>query len=163
MFPLLFVIGMSTYRGFLQQQGKPRSLNFTRRCSKIQLNHLAFVDDLMLFCKRDNQSIKILTQGVELFPSSSNLFANNTKSGIYLAGVTNEVRDHAASILDFSFEHLPIKYLGMPLTAKRYTVVDCEYLVDKMTVRIRSWIARNLSYTARLQLVNSVLMSISKY
>ena len=32
-----------------------------------------------------------------------------------------------------------------------------------MTARIRTWHARNLSYLARLQLVNSVLMSISNY
>ena len=32
-----------------------------------------------------------------------------------------------------------------------------------MTTTIRSWSAKNLSYTARLQLVNSILMSISNY
>ena len=51
----------------------------------------------------------------------------------------------------------------MPLTYKRYAAADCDYLLDKMTNRIRSWFARNLSYTATLQLVNSVLISISNY
>lgn len=32
-----------------------------------------------------------------------------------------------------------------------------------MTSRVRVWYAKNLSYTARLQLVNSVLMSITNY
>ena len=95
--------------------------------------------------------------------SSSGLETNYFKSGIYLGGVSDNFRMHAASTLDFTFVSLPVKYLGMPLTSKRYTAADCEYLVDKMTSRIRSWIAKNLSYTTRLQLDNSVLMSISNY
>ncbi|XP_057530903.1 uncharacterized protein LOC130809229 [Amaranthus tricolor] len=37
------------------------------------------------------------------------------------------------------------------------------YTKDKMTARIRVWYAKNLSYAARLQLVNSILMSITNY
>ena len=40
---------------------------------------------------------------------------------------------------------------------------DYDILVDKMTSRIRVWYTKSLSYAARLQLVNSVLMSISTY
>ena len=100
---------------------------------------------------------------METFSSSSGLKANNNKPAIYLAGVSDSVRSHAASTLDFAFESLPVKYLGMPLTSKRYTAADCVYLVEILTNRIRSWFARSLSYTARLQLVNSVLMSITNY
>ena len=117
----------------------------------------------MLFCKGNIQSIKILIKGVETFSSSSGLKANNNKSAIYLAGVSDSVRSHAASTLYFAFESLPVKYLGMALISKWYTAADCDYLVEKLTNRIRSWFARNLSYTARLQLVNSVLMSITNY
>lgn len=99
----------------------------------------------------------VLRQGLEIFSDSSGLYANNSKSGIYLAGVSNDFREHATRVLDFKFESLPVKYLGMPLTSKRYTAADCEYLVDKMTSRIKSWFARKLSYTRRLQLVNSIL------
>ena len=76
--------------------------------------------------------------------------------------VNDEFREHAAKTLKLMFD-VPVKYLGMPLTSWRYSVTDCEYLVDKMTARIRVWYARNLSYTAWLQLVNSVLMSITNY
>ena len=63
---------------------------FHPRCSKIKLNHLAFADDLMLFCKGDLQSISILIRTVDYFSSCFVLKANNSKSGIYLAGVNNE-------------------------------------------------------------------------
>ena len=55
---------------------------------------------------------------------------------------------------------LPFRYLGVPLNSKSLTATDCEKLVDKMTSKIRGWQGKSLSYVARLQLVNSVLMSI---
>lgn len=102
--------------------------NIHPRCSKLRLNHLVFADDLMLFCKGEMSSISTLTHVVDLFSSSFGLFSNNNKFGIYLAGVDNEFRAQAASILDFSFEWLPLKYLGMPLTSKRYIATNCEYI-----------------------------------
>ena len=147
---LLFVIGMEYLSRILKAAGEAKDFKFHPRYSKLKLNHLVFADDLMLFCKGDTQSIQTLCQGVQLFSSSSGLEANYTKLGIYLAGVNDNFRMHAANTLDFTFESLPVKYLGMPLTSKRYTTADCEYLVDKMTSRIRSCFAKNVSYTARL-------------
>ena len=51
----------------------------------------------------------------------------------------------------------------MPLTTKRIFICNCDQVVDTMTSKIRSWHAKYLSYVARLQLINSVLMSISTY
>lgn len=163
MSPLLFVIGMKYLSRILKAASDSEGFSFHPRCVKMKLDHLVFADDLMMFCKGDMKSIMILRQGLDFFSSSSGLFANNSKSGIFLAGVSEEFKRQVTTFLDFTFESLPIKYLGMPLTTKRYTVADCEYLVDKMTSRIPSWFAKKLTYTARLQLVNSILMSISNY
>ena len=163
MSPLLFVIGMEYLSRILKVAGEAEEFSLHLRCSKMKLTHLIFADDLMLFSKENMQFIKILTKGVETFSSSSGLKANCNKSAIYLAGVSDSFRSHAASTLDFAFESLPVKYLGMPLISKRSTTADYDYLVEKLTNRIHSWFARNLSYTARLQLVNSVLISITNY
>lgn len=138
MSPLLFVIGMEYLSRILKAASDTEGFSFHLRCVNMKLNHLAFAYDLMMFCKGDMQSIMILRQGLEFFSGSSGLFANNSKSGIYLAGVSEEFKEQAASVLDFTFEILLVKYLGMPLTSKRYTAADCEYLVDKMNSRIRS-------------------------
>jgi len=52
---------------------------------------------------------------------------------------------------------------GVPLISKRLTSSDCEALVSKITARIDSWLARNLSFTRRLQLLSSVLLSLQVY
>ncbi|XP_057543234.1 uncharacterized protein LOC130821463 [Amaranthus tricolor] len=136
----------------LKEAGEAEDFNFHPRCFKLKLNHLAFANDLMMFCKGDMQSIKNVSQAVKLFSSSSGLFANNTKSWIYLAGVSNDFRAYAANTLDFAFECLLVQYLSMSVTSKRNTTVGYEYMMDKMSNRIRSWFARKFFYTAQLQL-----------
>jgi hypothetical protein len=58
---------------------------------------------------------------------------------------------------------LPIQYLGVPLLSKRLTATDCDVLVSKIAGRIDSWLARNMSFAGRLQLVSSVLLSMQVY
>lgn len=58
---------------------------------------------------------------------------------------------------------LPFRYLGFPLNSNSLSIGECERLVDKITSRIHGWQSKKLSYAARLQLVNSVLISITTY
>ena len=58
---------------------------------------------------------------------------------------------------------LPFRYLGVPISARRISMGECNVLVEKMCARIKVWQSRNLSYSGRLQLVTSVLLSIHIY
>ncbi|GAV80315.1 LOW QUALITY PROTEIN: hypothetical protein CFOL_v3_23776 [Cephalotus follicularis] len=53
--------------------------------------------------------------------------------------------------MEFNEEQLPVKYLGLPITA-RLLASDCNTRVDKTIARSRSW-AANLSFAGRLQLI----------
>ncbi|XP_021713482.1 uncharacterized protein LOC110681641 [Chenopodium quinoa] len=63
----------------------------------------------------------------------------------------------------FVMGDMPFRYLGIPLNAKYLKVNDYDSLIDKMLMRLQCWSSRNLSYTARVTLVNSVLMSLHTY
>lgn len=58
---------------------------------------------------------------------------------------------------------LPFKYLGVPLSSRNLDVYQYESLIDKFFSRIRHWTAKLLSYTGSLQLIKSVLFSITAY
>lgn len=58
---------------------------------------------------------------------------------------------------------LPVKYLGVPLTCRKLSGVDCRPLVDKITARITSWASKFLSYARSLQLIESMLSSLYGY
>ncbi|XP_071715263.1 uncharacterized protein [Rutidosis leptorrhynchoides] len=66
-------------------------------------------------------------------------------------------------ILPFSIGKLPMKYLGVPLLAKRLGVKDAKCLVDKVKMRINNWRNKHLSYAGRLQLIAAVLSSMQIY
>ncbi|XP_057517076.1 uncharacterized protein LOC130798204 [Amaranthus tricolor] len=111
------------------------------------LSPLPFViDDLMLFCKGNIFSIRALCNCILLFSQSSRLQANSAKSVIYTAGIPTDIREEFRTISQFACGYLPFKYLTVPFSSKRLSMVDCEQIVDKMTWRIRAWSAKNLSY-----------------
>uniref|UniRef100_A0A803PTR5 Protein kinase domain-containing protein n=1 Tax=Cannabis sativa TaxID=3483 RepID=A0A803PTR5_CANSA len=66
-------------------------------------------------------------------------------------------------VLGFSKKDAPLKYLGIPIYAKRISGKECMVLADKMTARIKVWSSRNLSLAGRAILVNFVLISIHSY
>lgn len=96
------------------------------------------------------------------FTSCSGLKANLDKSQIVFS--TNCTRTHqdCLEITGFTEGHLPIKYLGMPITASRMTKMECRLLVEKFTTRIKSWTSRNISYagTVTLMKMNTVLFGM---
>ena len=55
-FPLLFVITMDYFSRLMIRMRKRKEFKFHPRCGTLAINHLIFVDDLMLFSKGDIQS-----------------------------------------------------------------------------------------------------------
>ncbi|XP_071695705.1 uncharacterized protein [Rutidosis leptorrhynchoides] len=64
---------------------------------------------------------------------------------------------------DVSVGKLPVKYLGVPLLAKRVGVIDCKEIIEKIKNRIDNWRTKHLSYAGMLQLIASVLSSMHIY
>jgi len=88
------------------------------------------------------------------------LKSNQAKSSLLFGGVPSTVKNDILEFLHMHEGKLPIRYLGVPIFSKRLTTADCDILVSKIAGCIDSWLARNLSFAGRLQLVSSVLLSI---
>ncbi|GJY12247.1 hypothetical protein Tco_0381556 [Tanacetum coccineum] len=56
-----------------------------------------------------------------------------------------------------------MKYLGVPLIAKKLGVNDCRSLIDNVDRRINNWRNKLLSYAGRIQLIASVLSAMQQY
>ena len=163
MSPLLFVICMEYLSRIFHQMSELPMFQFHPRCRDLKLTHLCFADDLILCCKGEFPSIYLLLQAFKLFSDSSGLMANKQKSSIYCYGMAEDDVKRVVSASGFTRSTLPFKYLGVPICAKKITAAQCEMLVDKMILRIKVWSSRNLSYTARVLLINSVLLSLHSY
>lgn len=98
--------------------------------------------------------------GFKVFSDTTGLHINFNKSEVYCAGMSSQETARITEMSGFRISSLPFRYLGVPMSSKKLKAADCDALIDKMCSRIRVWCSRHLSYAGRLQLVNSVLMSI---
>ncbi|XP_056688091.1 uncharacterized protein [Spinacia oleracea] len=163
MSPLLFVICMEYLSRVLHSMSLLPLFQYHPRCKAVKLTHLCFADDLILCCKGDFASIYLLLQAFKLFSDTSGLQPNKQKSSIYCYGMSDSDINRVELVSGFTRSVLPFKYLGVPICSKKITTAQCDMLVDKMIARIKVWSSRNLSYSARMQLINSVLLSLHMY
>ena len=70
---------------------------------------------------------------------------------------------NAAAACGLTVSALPIKYLGLPLTTKTMSRSDYEPLIAKIRARFLSWTSKALAFAGRLQLINSVIASITNF
>lgn len=57
----------------------------------------------------------------------------------------------------------PFRYLWVPLSTKKLSVMQCQPLIRKILQKVDCWSAKMLSYAGRLQLIKSVLMGVQAY
>lgn len=85
------------------------------------------------------------------------------KSTIFTAGVSDDLKENILEDFPFDIGSLPVRYLGFPLLTKRMTIHDYNPLLEKIRGRISCWTSRYLSFVGRLQLINSVIQSLTNF
>ncbi|KAK4384149.1 hypothetical protein Sango_3087000 [Sesamum angolense] len=164
MSPFLFVVIMEVLQLMLLQLiDQNEGFSFHWRCKELGLFQLCFADDLLLFCKADEDSVRVFRHGLAEFAKLSGLHANPQKSQLILSRSAQDVREQLLAALHFHEGHLPLKYLGLPLLASRLSISDCKPLLLKIDSRIKGWESIQLSFAGRIQLIKSVLMSLNVY
>ena len=132
-------------------------------CSQINLTHLSFADDVMGFTDGEPRSLQSIFSVLHEFERWSGLARSPSKSAIYMGGKVHQGFIDEVNRLNLSIDTLPIRYLDLPLTTKSMTRDDYEPLIDKIRSKFLLWSSRALSYAGRLQLINSVIVSITNF
>ncbi|GJS99827.1 RNA-directed DNA polymerase, eukaryota, reverse transcriptase zinc-binding domain protein [Tanacetum coccineum] len=86
----------------------------------LRITHLCFADDLLVFCHRDCNSVKVIKKSLDEFSGLSGLVPNMKK--------------------------IPIRYLGVPLIPKQISISACKPLVNKVKAKIRDGKSVNVWY-----------------
>lgn len=97
------------------------------------------------------------------FSEGTGLKANPSKCKVYFGGVLLVDQSDILEATGFCQGALPFKYLGVPLSSRKLSVHLCKPLIDKILARVQHWTARLLSYAGKLQLIKSVVFSITSY
>ena len=142
----LFILTMEAFSRSLAVAASRQGFQFHPRCKEINLTHLCFADDMFLFSGGTLSSVQVYMDELNSNACFSGLQVNNQKSAIFIAGVSDEVRNDLVNITGFSLGRFPMRYLGVPLISTRLTHSDCMPLLQRITARIQSWTSKSLSY-----------------
>lgn len=143
------------------QQGE--TFKYYPKCSKIKLTHRYFTDDLLLFLRGVLPSVEVISQCFNTFSYASGLQANLEKNIVYFGGVSQATQDRILQYLGYTLGELPFRYLGIPPSTKKLSLLQWQPLIEKLVGRSLAWTVRKLSYAGRVQLVQSVLFDIQAY
>lgn len=161
--PYLFVICMEYLSRNLLELHQNMSFHYHPRCRRVMLTHICFADDLLLFTRGDVLSIQQVMAVIDKFALTSGLKANQLKSCIYFGGVKEDVKHEILNVTGMKEGMLPFKYLGVPLSSQKLSVMQCKPLVQKILAKINCWATKFLSYAGRLQLIKSVIFGIQVF
>lgn len=96
--------------GFMIKMAVNRTyFRFHPGCKVMQITHLIYVDDLLLFSKCDVKSIELLFDTFHEFSACSGLALNREKSQILFGGCPESLKNFVLDFVSIKEEELPFK------------------------------------------------------
>ncbi|GJS02979.1 hypothetical protein Tco_0319487 [Tanacetum coccineum] len=96
-------------------------------CKSLQLYNMCFVDDLLVLCNEDVDSVKVIKKSMEQFSSIYGLFPNMAKSTIFFRSVPLDVQHDILQVMPFQVRNLPIRYFWKDKVAWKLVCLPKEH------------------------------------
>lgn len=136
---------------------------FKLKNHELQVSHLLFADDVLLFAKANFTSISSIKDTIDHFCSISGMKINLEKSKLWLSpNITENKKTHISEALQIRNTSNLGSYLGFPLKPN-YSSFDFNFIIHKIRKKLQDWKTNLLSFTGRCQLVTSILNQIPNY
>ncbi|XP_074302657.1 uncharacterized protein LOC141634341 [Silene latifolia] len=148
--PYLFVICMEVLSRLLRKLPRYDGFSYHPKCVQLNLTHLVFADDLLVFTRGDLPSLQAVAQCLAKFDLLSGLQANPAKTSLYFGGVASDVRSLILAATGFNEGEFPFRYLGLSLFNSRISNAMYQPLMDKIKSKISHWTNKTLSYAGAI-------------
>ncbi|KAL9689689.1 hypothetical protein QQ045_010078 [Rhodiola kirilowii] len=161
--PSLFIICMESFSRLLHRHISDGLLQpYFVKTGALQVNHLLYADDLLLFTNGTEQSIENLMHMINRFCTWTGQALNSSKSNIFFPQAMDiEHRQDLLQATGFSEDKFPTTYLGAPLFPGCVKIEYFQKLEDQIRGRITGWLRNMLSLGGRITLVETVLNSMA--
>ena len=143
-------------------QGGFHGINIGR--SGINISHLMFADDTILFYRACKNEVKAVWKCLQKYQEWSGQCVNVQKSGLIFSSNSSDYHQREiASWLGMVECERDIHYLDNPLYLGRNRGASFTKLKKKVYGRLEGWMAKTISRAGRGTLVKSVIQSIPVY
>ncbi|XP_057756422.1 uncharacterized protein LOC130975688 [Arachis stenosperma] len=102
----------------------------------IELSHLQFADDTILFCPPKEETIKNYKRLLRCFDLMSGLSINFEKSSLIPVNCEEQWAQRMCNVLGCKKDTLPVKYLGISLGANPRLVKTWKPIIDKVEEKL---------------------------
>lgn len=116
---LLFVMAMDVLYKMLDKGAVDQVFRPHPSCEDPLITHLSFADDVLIFFDGSEESLAGIMSILEEFKAVSGLRINKEKTELLLDGGCSARCQEMAERLGIKQGALPIRYLGLPLSAKK--------------------------------------------
>ncbi|XP_077251856.1 uncharacterized protein LOC143891093 [Tasmannia lanceolata] len=130
---------------------------------RVEVSHLQFADDTLLFCCLDEASIANIKGAIRCYEMFSSQKVNFHKLFLFAINMPLALASSFARMLGCKLDSLPSKYLGLPLGVGRPRKHLWDPVVERIDKRLDTWKRNLISKGGRLVLVKAVLASIPTY
>ncbi|CAK8533160.1 unnamed protein product [Lathyrus sativus] len=99
--PLLFVLIMEYMNRLLVKMQRDPNFSYHAKCESLKITNLTFADDILLLCRGDETSMKMMLETFRNFSKSTGLKMNPNKCKIYFGGMDMETRTRLKELSGF--------------------------------------------------------------
>jgi hypothetical protein len=157
--PQLFVLIMEILHLMIQKAADERLLTPLAQIG-LRLRTSVYADDVVTFLRPTVLDFRVFSGIVDDFGAASGLCVNMEKCSANLIRCSNADLDVVDRELRCPVVDFPLRYLGLPLTLRKPTAAQLQYLVDSVANKLPGWRASLLDRGGRLELVRATLSAI---
>jgi hypothetical protein len=124
---------------------------------------LQYANDTIMCLENNVENARNVKIILYIYEQMSGLKINFEKSEVLLIGDDNTLALQCANIFNCQIGLFPLKYLGVPISARRLRVIDWAKLEEKSAKKLEVWQGGSLSIGGRIALINSSLAKSTIY
>lgn len=162
--PYIFILAMEYLTTMISNtvlEGNWKPFKFKN--NDLQISHLLFANDVLLFFKADNKSISSIKHIINSFCQVSGVNINNERSKLWFSPfIPKNRKSYLSNKLQINITTNLGTYLGYPLKLN-YSSLVFNFIIHKLRQKLKGWKMNHLSFVGRSQLVQSTLTQTPNY
>ncbi|KAL6127132.1 hypothetical protein ACLB2K_075175 [Fragaria x ananassa] len=162
--PLLFCLAeevLSRGISLLVSSGQLQRISSPR--NTLATSHVLFADDVIVFCRGNRRNLSQIMRFFDEYGRVSGQVINKGKSQVFIGNSIHSRRHSISNFLGIPLGSAPFMYLGAPIFHGKPRASYFHQIVDKIRIKLSSWVSSFLSMAGRLQLIKSVIFSMLVY